>query len=62
MDMDEHQLLHDRFMLDMYKDEYLKKPNPRYDYMHIQVQSEFIFGIFNIFKQHWNKPTPNRAT
>jgi hypothetical protein len=24
-DMDEHQLLHDHFMLDMYKDEYLKK-------------------------------------
>ncbi len=24
-DMDEHRLLHDCFMLDMYKDEYLKK-------------------------------------
>jgi len=24
-DMDEHQLLHGRFMLDMYKDQYLKK-------------------------------------
>jgi hypothetical protein len=24
-DMDEHQLLHDHFMPDMYKDEYLKK-------------------------------------
>jgi hypothetical protein len=24
-DMDEHRLLHDYFMLDMYKDEYLKK-------------------------------------
>jgi hypothetical protein len=25
LDMDEHKLLHDHFMLDMYKDEYLKK-------------------------------------
>jgi hypothetical protein len=25
LDMDEHQLLHDRFMSNMYKDEYLKK-------------------------------------
>ncbi len=40
--MDEHQLLHGRFMPDMYKDEYLKKtPNSKYDCMHIWVLSEF---------------------
>jgi hypothetical protein len=55
--MDEHQLLHDCFMLDMYKDEYLKKkPNSKYDCMHIWVLSEFISGIFDISRQHWKKP------
>jgi hypothetical protein len=32
-----------------------KKSNFEYDYMHIWVLSEFISGIFNIFRQHWSK-------
>jgi hypothetical protein len=51
--MDEHRLLHDRFMPNMYKDEYLKEPNSRYGYMHIWVLSRFISRIFNISRQHW---------
>jgi hypothetical protein len=44
-DMDEHRLLHDRFMPNMCKDEYLKKTNSRYGYMHIWVLSGFISRI-----------------
>ncbi len=55
-DMDEHWLLHDRFMLGMYKDEYLgKKSNSEYDDIHIWVSSKFISNFFDISKQHWFK-------
>jgi hypothetical protein len=53
----EDRLLHECFMLDMYKDEYLKKTNSEYDYKHIRVPSGFILKIFNIFGQHWFIPT-----
>jgi hypothetical protein len=33
--MDEHWLLHDCFVLDMYKMNIWKRPNFEYDYMHI---------------------------
>ncbi len=52
-DMDEHRLLHDCFMLDM---NIWKKPNFRYDYMHIWVLSRFISRIFDISGQHWLAP------
>jgi hypothetical protein len=34
-----------------------KKPNSRYDHMHIHVLSRFISGIFDISGQHWFIPT-----
>jgi len=59
-DMDEHRLLHNCFMPNMYKDEYLKKSNSRYDYMHIRVLSGFVSTIFDIFGQHWKKLHTNK--
>jgi hypothetical protein len=56
-DMDEHCLLHDRFMPDTIRMIIWKKPNSGYDYMHIRVLSGFICRIFNISGQHWFLPT-----
>jgi hypothetical protein len=35
-----------------------KKPNSRYDYMHIRILSGFISENFNISGQHWLQPSP----